>query len=215
METVNTINISLTDDHPMVITGIMNMLLPYQHIQVLSSYNTGTDLLNGLKKQQPDVLLLDIQLPDITGNDLMRTINKQYPMLKVLALTSTETPFYVRDMMQNGCMGYVLKHINQQALVHAIEEVFEGRQYMEAELKEELLQGMLKTKKQARSALITRREKEILQMIAKEMTNQQIADTLFVSCKTVENHRFSLMHKLGVKNTVGLITTALKLGLID
>jgi DNA-binding NarL/FixJ family response regulator len=118
------IKIAITDDHPMVISGISNMLSLYDHIQIIGKYGNGEALLAGLEKAQPDampdVLLLDIQLPDKTGNELMRIISRQYPNVRVLAITSMDTPYHIKDMLKNGCLGYVLKQVEHETLLHAI-----------------------------------------------------------------------------------------------
>jgi DNA-binding NarL/FixJ family response regulator len=126
-----------------------------------------------------------------------------------------ETPYYVRDMMKHGCMGYVLKNVDHETLAFAISEIYAGRQYIESTMKEALFQNMLQTKKNTNSAALTQQEKEVLQLIASEFTSQQIADTLFVSLKTVEGHRMSLMHKLGVKNSGGMVKAAMRMGLVE
>ncbi len=209
------IKIAITDDHPMVISGIKNMLYYHKHIEVINTYKTGTALLEGLEKEQPDVLLLDIQLPDATGNELARIITKKYPDVKILVISSMESSFHVKDMMQHGCKGYLLKTSEEDIVLEAIEEVYHGGEYLEPSLKEDLLKSMLKIKKQtALSPSLTLREKEILQLITEGYTSPQIAEKLSISHRTVENHRFSLLQKLNVKNTAALMKTALQMGLI-
>lgn len=209
------IKIDITDDHPMVISGIKNMLYYHKHIEVQHTYTTGADLLNGLAVSQPDILLLDIQLPDITGNELARTIIKNYPGIKIIVLTSMDSVFHIKDMMHVGCKGYILKTANKEILLDAIEKVYQGDEYVEEGLKDRLLAHVLhlKPRKDLSSAL-TRREKEILLLIAAEHTSNEIAEQLCLSQRTVENHRFSLLQKLNAKNTVGLLKAALQMGLL-
>lgn len=210
------IKIAITDDHPMVVNGIRNMLYYYKHIEICNTYNSGTALLEGLQKDQPDVLLLDIQIPDKSGNELARIISATYPHIRILAISSMENSFHVKDMMQHGCLGYIVKTAEANVLVEAIETVYAGEEYIDPALKEQLLSSLLKSKKQTDNAnMLTRREKEILQLIAAAHTSQQIADELHISVRTVDNHRFSLLQKLNVKNTVALIKTALQMGLIN
>lgn len=210
-ETPALIRVALTDDHPMVVSGIQNMLRPYQNICVTGAYGSASALLNALPNCCPDVLLLDIQLPDQSGEEIVPVIRALYPQLAILALTSLDTPFHVRSMLEKGCLGYLLKRTDNETLVEAIETVRSGAQYIEPTLKEELLLTLTQPKRQIQ---LTRREKEILQLIAAEMTTQQIAQALFLSHKTVENHRISLMQKFGTKNVVGLVKAALKMGLV-
>ncbi len=209
------IRIAVADDHPMIIDGIRNMLYYYKHIEIIATYNTGRDLLEGLKKEQPDVLLLDIQMPDQSGNELARFISKNYPEVRLLVLTSMEGTFYFKDMLKNGCKGYILKSASKERLLNAIEEVYDGREYLEPKLRDQLLLNVLKVKSNyALLSPLTRREKEILELIATGLTSSEISERLVLSQRTVENHRFSLMQKLNVKNTAGLLKVAMEIGLI-
>ncbi|HVX00917.1 MAG TPA: response regulator transcription factor, partial [Candidatus Babeliaceae bacterium] len=99
------IKVAIVDDHPVVLKGLQNIINFYSHIQLYGFYSTGNELLEGLKTKQPDVLLLDIQLPDKTGNELVRIISKAYPSIRILALTNLDSAFHVKDMMQHGCLG--------------------------------------------------------------------------------------------------------------
>jgi len=209
------IRIDITDDHPMVISGIKNMLYYYKHIEIGNVYHSGKALLEGLEKEQPDLLLLDIQLPDKSGNELARIITKKYPEIRILILTSMDNLFHLKDMMRSGCSGYLLKTADKETLVTAIEEVAAGGEFIQQSLKDQLVHSVLKTKAQKDMiSPLTRREKEILALIASEMTNPEIAKKLHLSQRTVENHRFSLMQKLNVKNTAGLTKLALEMGVI-
>ncbi|RYZ53317.1 MAG: response regulator transcription factor [Sphingobacteriales bacterium] len=211
------IKVAITDDHPLAISGLKNMLSDVPHIEVANTYENGTLLLEGLRQSQPDVLLLDVQLPDIKGQELAEIISRDYPKVKILAITSLDAPIHVRSMMKHGCSGYVLKNIRVNALQHAIEQVYAGEQYIEPALKEQMMQNLLQVKKTSggRTPALTQREKEILKLIVEENTNQEIAEKLFLSLRTIENHRFSLLQKLEVKNSIGLVKVAIQLGLVD
>jgi DNA-binding NarL/FixJ family response regulator len=210
------IKVAITDDHPLVIQGLENLLSGYPQIEVVATYRSGEELLQGLAHTHPDILLLDIQLPDKTGNELARIISKKYPCVKILALTSMETMFHVKDMMQHGCMGYLTKHTEPETLITAIEQVYKGELFLEPHLQKLLLASMTKANVQsAQLTPLTRREKEVLQLIAAEHTSQEIADKLFLSLRTVESHRLSIMQKLGVKNSIGLVKAAMQMGLVE
>lgn len=211
------IKVAIADDHQVVLSGIQNMLNSCPHIELRGQYQSGQSLLDGLVVEQPDVLLLDIQMPDKTGDELAKIISKKYPAIRILALTVFDTPFYIRSMMQNGCQGYLLKNTDQQTLIDAIETLYNNGQYIEPSLKEQLLQNMLRIKKQNVQSVpvLTKREKDILQLIVAEHTSQEIADRLFLSLRTVEKYRLNILQKLHVKNTAGLVKAALELGLID
>lgn len=212
------IKVSVVDDHPLAISGVENMLRPFKHIEIISTYTSGALLLEGLTKVQPDVLLLDILLPDQSGQDLAEIISKTYPKVNILALTSLDAPSHVKGMMRRGCKGYLLKNTDQDTLVTAIEKVYNGEEYIEASLKEQMLHNIIKGKREHLSnpkIVLTEREKEILTLIVNEHTSKEIADKLFLSLRTVEGHRLNLLQKLDAKNTVGLVRIAMQMGLID
>lgn len=215
---MNNIHIGIADDHPLVISGLTTLLHPYQHILVKSTSNNAAQLLEGLKFYQPDVLLLDILLPDQSGKELAPLILKDYPGIKILILTSLDAPAMVTSMLRRGCSGYLLKGASPATLVEAIETVNRGESYIEPGLKEQLLQNVIHFKKQTNDQFVlpglTQREKEVLELIAAEYTTREIAEKLFISYRTAENHRCSLIQKLDVKNTVGLIKVAIQLGLV-
>lgn len=211
-----TINLMITDDHPMIIAGLTKTLLHHGHIQIMGAYTNGAALMDGLARQQPDVLLLDVQLPDIPGNQLARTIHKSYPHIAILALTCLDTSFHALDMLQSGCKGYLLKHTDESTLMQAIEQVYYGERYIDSSMKDILLNNLVATHNvNAKAPNLTVREKEILQLIISGKTCAQIAETLFISVRTAENHRFSIMQKLDVKNTASLVNIAFKLGLTN
>lgn len=213
------ISVSIVDDHPMVISGLTNMLQSFKHIRVISHFFNGKDLLEQLSDNVPDVILMDIMMPGIQGPELVKQVKMLHPQIKVLAVTSLDTPGQIRNMMQCGCSGYLLKNTDQKILVEAIEQTYAGAEFIEPALKEQLVQSVLRFKEKNETTayphkvVLTRREKEILQLIIQENSNQQIADKLFVSLRTVENHRFNLQQKLQVKNMIGLVKVAIQMGL--
>ena len=212
------IYIAIADDHPMVISGLTTLLHPYKHIVVQNAYNTAAELLAGFQFYQPDVLLLDILLPDRSGKDLVPIIRNEYPKVRILALTSLDAPAMVTSMLRRGCTGYLLKGAGPATLAEAIETVHQGAPYIESGLKEQLLQNVIGFRQQTNGHAelpgLTQREKEVLELIAAEFTTKEIAEKLFISHRTAENHRCSLIQKLDVKNTVGLIKVAIQLGLV-
>lgn len=208
------INIFLVDDHPMIASGIKNLLKDFKHIIVENTYEKGSDLLNGLKIKQPDLILLDVQLQDINGKDLACELAENYPSVKILVVTSMDDLSYVIDMMRIGCKGYLLKSASQQTLLEAIEEVYKGNEYIMPSIKERLLSFMMHNDSSNKKSLLTNREKEVLKLIVKGCTSSEIASELYISQRTVENHRFSILHKLEAKNTIDLLHKATNLGLV-
>ncbi|AFD07722.1 response regulator [Solitalea canadensis] len=209
------IKVAIADDHIMVINGLKMMLENNSNMEVISSSINARELLETLISVQPDVLLLDIQMPGMSGLDLCPIITKQYPSIGVIALTNFEQSHYVKQMIRNGAMGYLLKNTDQETLIAAIEAVHNGQQYIDQHIQKLLLEESISGRKTSIYEIpLTKREKEILKLIAEEKTNQQIADSLFISLRTVETHRLNLTQKLNIKNTAGLVKEAIKRGLI-
>ncbi len=211
------IHIAITDDHPMVISGLEHILGAAQHIRVQATYTSGKALLAGLQQEQPDVLLLDVMLSDSTAEDLVPVIHKIYPAVRILAVSSVDNTNRVKQLTKSGCLGYVLKSAGPEILVAAIESVYKGLPFMSPELKEQLFNEMLWHKKQlpAQGGLLTRREHEILKLVAQGMQSREIASELHISLHTVETHRRNIFLKLDAKNAVSLISKATALGLLD
>lgn len=205
------INVAIVDDQVIILNGLQKILADARHIHISGVYNHGDHLLEGLEKSQPDVLLLDIQMPGKSGIELAAIISKKYPAIKMIALTNVDVLSQMKQMLQKGCMGYLLKDVSPEILVKAIESVHNGEQFLQEDFKIQLLNSL---SRQDNKQLITRREKEILKLIVDENTNQDIASKLFLSLRTVENHRNNLLQKLSVKNTAGLVKVAIQEGLV-
>ncbi len=209
------IKVAIIDDHPMVLTGLQQMLLDCD-IELCGAYLTGNELLNGLSLKMPDVLLLDLQLPDIPGEKITPILLSKYPQIRILVLSSIDVTYRVRTMLQLGCTGYSLKNVSRDSLLEAIATVYKGEEYIEPSLKEEMLKEAQQDNRRSNFTLptVTRREKEILKLLSEGNTSQQIADKLYLSIRTVENHRKNILHKFDAKNTVELLNAAALLGLI-
>ena len=210
------IRIAIADDHPMIIGGLQNMLSAYPHIVLEGAYNNGAELLKGLQEKLPDVLLLDIQLPDKTGDELATIILKKYPEQKILTLTNFNSMLYVHNMLRIGVKGYILKTTDPETLIKAIEQVHEGEEFIDQAVKGKLTQYATKMKKEANlRPTLTLREKEILKLTVNGDTIQEISDKLFIGLRTVEYYRSNLLLKLEVKNMAALRKKALEMGLAE
>ncbi len=210
------IKIAIADDHPLVINGLHHILIKCADMEIIGSYSNGKELMNGFLTHVPDVLLLDIQMPGQTGDELAEIISERYPLVKMLALTNLDNVYYIKNMLRKGVHGYILKTTREEILLDAIRTVYKGGEYLEASLKEKVLQDALQSKKQsAASPVLSRREREVLKYIASDLTSQQIADKLFVSKRTIDNQRLSLLMKLDVKNVAALVKKGIQMGLID
>ncbi|OUR96034.1 hypothetical protein A9Q86_16250 [Flavobacteriales bacterium 33_180_T64] len=203
--------IAITDDHVMVLRGIETMLENTPEITVVATYTNAQDTINGLVNVVPDVLLLDINLPDINGIDLSKQLLKQYPELKIIALTNFDDLSFVKRMMKNGVHGYLLKNTDKIELVFALKTVLLGELYIQKSINNRLInQNTSKPLDNGLNIKLTRREHDVLVGISEELTTQQISEKLFISPKTVETHRMNIMSKLGAKNSVGIIKIAIE-----
>ena len=205
------IRVAIVDDQVIILNGLQKILADAPHVKIEGVYNNGDDLFEAMEKNIPDVLLLDIQMPGKSGPELAVIIAKKYPSVKMIALTNVDVISQVKQMLQKGCLGYLLKDVSPEILLKAIETVHNGEQFLKEDFKTQLLNSLSGNES---NHLITRREKEILKLIVEENTNQDIAGKLFLSLRTVENHRNNLLQKLQVKNTAGLVKVAIQEGLI-
>lgn len=211
------IKVGIVDDHLLIIKGIEEMISHMDSCALVVSFTSIRDARIGLSLTDCNVLLLDINLPDGDGIEYCRELKKTHPELKILGLSTYHQPLLVKNMIRNGASGFLLKTISLQELKSAIEKVGEGELYIQKELKESLILDSVG--KSLHSGFdgnaLTRREKEILGLIAEGHTSRQIADKLFIALKTVETHRSHIMDKLQVNNTAGLIRTAMEKGLLS
>ena len=210
------IKVAITDDHIMVVEGLKAMLNSLSTIQIINTYHTINGTVEGLKHSLPDVLILDINLPDGNGIDLCKQLKNGYKELKIIALSNFEDIAFVKQIIKNGASGYLLKNTDKTELENAITTAFNDQLYLPENLKRMLLNDSLG--KSVSNVFfmpsLTRREKEVLDLIVKEHKSEDIAELLFISQKTVEVHRSNLIQKLGVKNVAGLVRVALEKGLV-
>ena len=206
------IKLAIVDDQLIILNGLQKILANANHILISGVYSDVELFLKELEQNQPDVLLLDIQMPQKSGIELAAILHKKYPAIKIIALTNVDVLTQMKQMLQKGCLGYLLKDVSPEILIKAIETVHTGEQFLNEDLKKQLLNSLIG---QGEKQLITRREKEILKLIIEENTNQEIANKLYLSLRTVENHRNNLLQKLNAKNTAGLVKIAMQEGLVS
>lgn len=206
-----TTKIAITDDHQMILKGIKSMLKDTAEIEIVGVYKNATETLKNFASILPDVLLLDINLPDINGIDLSKQLLKKFPKLKIIALTNFEDISFVKRMLKNGVHGYLLKNTDKLELIEAIKTVLSDEIFLQKDIHKRLLnQTTRKTIDNKLLPKLTRREHDVLVAISEELTTQQISKKLFISPKTVETHRMNIMSKFGAKNSVGVIKIALE-----
>lgn len=213
---MNNIKIAIADDHPLITEGIQNMLRYDEAMEVTVIYHDGAELLEGLKVVQPDILLLDINMPGMQGDSLARIISRQYPAIKIIALTNLDNIYFIKSMLQNGASGYVLKNISKKRLLTALQTVYDGGTFLDDAVQEKIAEEQANIKKQtAYGNTLTRREKEVLKLIAENNTSKEIGEKLHLSKRTIDHHRESLLSKMEVKNVAALVKKATELGLIQ
>jgi DNA-binding NarL/FixJ family response regulator len=196
----------------MVLEGIRSLLINEKDVRFDGYAMNGQACLEYFIRNTADVILMDINLPDMSGLDLCREIRTRYPGIRVLGLSTFNQGSFINRMMEYGASGYILKNAGRQELLHAIREVHAGRTY----LSEEAGRTLEQTKEQqANIPALTRREKEVLELIAGGLTNPEIAGKLFVSSSTVDSHRKNLLAKLNAKNTASLIRYAIENKLLN
>ncbi|NRB51137.1 MAG: response regulator transcription factor [Saprospiraceae bacterium] len=210
------IKLFLIDDHPIVVTGIQNAIQEEEDIKVVGTALTATDAIRQLGELTIDLVILDIALPDMDGVELCKHIHKNFPGLKIMVLTTYGQVSFVTAMLRSGAMGYLYKNTSESELVLAIRKVYEGGRYLSEEVNQKLIAKASRTlpKRENFIPRLTRREKEILDLIVAEHTTQEIAAKLFLAPSTIETHRVSLCAKLGARNLAGLVKNAIKLGLV-
>jgi DNA-binding NarL/FixJ family response regulator len=209
------IKVAIADDHSLISEGLRQMLQYSSEIEIIGTYYNGEELLKGLRLIQPDVLLLDISMPGQPGDELAHIIGQQYPRVHIIALTNLDNIYYIKSMLQQGVLGYVLKNVRREQLVTAIKTVYMGQQYLDPVVRERIAEERVAvTRQTAHGSILTRREKDVLKLIAENNTSKEIAEKLHLSKRTIDHHRESILSKMEVKNVSALVKKAIELGLI-
>jgi DNA-binding NarL/FixJ family response regulator len=203
------VKIFITDDHYMIVEGIRSLLHNEKSIEWMGHATNATSCLAFLKLQQPDVILMDINLPDMSGIDLCKQVKTVYPAVHIVGLSSFNQQSFIQKMMDNGASGYVLKNATREELLEAIETVMLDGKYLSLEAT-----ATMRRDEDSKIPVLTRREKEVLSLIAAGLTNHEIGEKLFISTTTVDTHRKNLLTKFAVKNTATLIRLAAQYQLI-
>ena len=206
------IKVFIVEDHMVVVEGIRSLLENERDFEVVGNAETGASCLRFFQANTADVILMDINLPDINGIQLCKEIKENYPGIMVLALSTFNQGTYVNKMMESGASGYLLKNAGRHEIIQALHDVVKGKTYLSFEAGQALKSATLSNPQQP---LLTKREKEILLLITEGLTNIQIGEKLFISIDTVESHRKNLYNKLGVKNTATLMRYAIENNLMS
>ena len=209
------IRIVLADDHKIIRDGLRSLLLTESKYEIVGEAENGQMALDLTTRLRPDLVIMDVNMPTMDGIDATRKISKIQPDSRVLALTMTNEQEHIRKMIDAGAMGYILKNSGQEELISAIDSIVAGNNYFSDEVKDAIMQTIVrkqyKNDKIAGEAIpLTRREKDVLNLIVQEFTNYEIAQKLFISVRTVDAHRRNLLEKTAARNTAGPVKYALE-----
>ncbi|MBT6440551.1 MAG: response regulator transcription factor [Flavobacteriales bacterium] len=210
---MDNIKVLLVDDHQIIRDGIRSLLSYAEGIEVVGECSDGLEAISCAVSEKPDVILMDINMPKINGIDATKKIITNNPDSKILVLTVHDELAYISKMLHAGALGYVLKTTNKAELIAAIKSVSKGEKYFSTEVTETMLSRFIdshKSDSDAEEKELTIREIEVLVLISTELTNAEIGEKLFISTRTVDAHRRSLLSKLGARNTAGLVAYAIK-----
>jgi DNA-binding NarL/FixJ family response regulator len=206
------IRILLADDHTILLDGLSMVLNQYPNIEVVGVANDGSEVIKQLHEIQVDVVLIDVQMPNMDGFQTANAIRDNFPQVKILVLSMHNDRPYIERMYQIGASGYLLKTASIDEILAAIEKVHRG----ELHFSNEVILTVLNYNKNQNSPVVklTRRERQVIELIAKEHSNVQIAEILHLSVETINTYRKNLLKKTGVKNTAGLVRYAINQGIV-
>lgn len=210
MKTTDKIKLLIVDDHPMVLEGLRAMLQQIPFVELIATANNAYEAIEHIEKLQPQMVLTDINMPEISGIELAKKIKANFPEIKIIGMSTFNERSYITQMIQSGADGYLVKNAGKEEIEKCLLSVDEGKMYLSVDVN----LNPTERKELSEIPVLSSREKEVLLLIAEGFTNQQIAEKIFVSPYTVDSHRKSLMTKLGANNTAVLIKQAAKFNFI-
>lgn len=209
-------NILIADDHQLFREGMVNLLSDASNIDIIAQAENGKEAVELAIIHNPDIIIMDIRMPELSGVQATERIKDQLPDMKIIALSMHSEKHYVKGMLEAGASGYLFKNCTYTQLINAIETVQAGKKYLGDEITDVLIDDYLDNKNEngEAPAELTERELEVLKLYADGKTTREISEELFVSVKTVGTHRQHIQEKLGIKTTVEMIKYAIRAGLI-
>ena len=210
----NRIKLLLVDDHPVVRKGISSCLSRHAHLNIIGEAADGQEALRKARELLPDLILMDIDIPQMNGLMVTEVLKKELPEIKVLILSMHNTTEYVMRIVQSGARGYVLKEASTEELLRAIETVNAGETFFSPDVARVALNQFMRGGKNPADIQLTTREREVLILIAEGLSNKEIASKLGVGVRTVETHRERIMRKLNIHSVAGLTKFAISKGLV-
>jgi len=212
---MKTSKILLADDHQLFREGLELIVSEIDNCSVAGSVKDGINVISFLESHElPDLLLMDLQMPNMDGKATLEVVKKRFPMLKVIIVSMYNNPSIVRSLINSGANGYLLKNADKVEFRMAIDKVLNGGRYFSSEITESLAFPSSDESPELKNVL-SEREIEIVQLIAQGLSSQQVADKLFISVRTVETHRKNILSKLNLNNVAGLIRLTFQQGLIS
>ncbi|MFA5328891.1 MAG: response regulator transcription factor [Prolixibacteraceae bacterium] len=212
-----TIKVILADDHQLFREGLANLLADFPEIEVIAQAVNGKDAIDKAKQLNPDVVIMDINMPDLDGVEATAQLLKEKPGIKVIGLSMHVDKPYIKGMLEAGSSGYLFKNCSYDELIKAIQTVYSGKKYLSEKITEILIQEYLNKEEigPSTSSDLTDRESEILKLIAEGISVSDISNQLFVSIKTINTHKQHILEKLNLKTTTDIVKYALKKGIIS
>src|SRR3990167_3762438 len=213
---MKTTKILIADDHPIVRHGIRNAIEAEIEFEVIAEANNGEEVIEKIQKYQPDILLLDLKMPQLGGLKVIPRVKKISPRTEIIVFTMYDDPPYIYESIRNGASGYLLKNISSEELIKALKAIREGKSYLQAEVTRSVLKKLvLEAKIEKDHAMLTGKEIEILQLAADGYINKQIAAKLYISEETVKTHLKNISQKLGTSASTHAVATALRQNIIE
>jgi DNA-binding NarL/FixJ family response regulator len=213
--------ILIVDDHEVVRDGLKNILTSLDNISIAGEAGNGEDAVKMYSSLKPDLVIMDISMPGMNGIEATRVIKEKDPDARILILTMHDNQEYLNQIIRSGAKGFILKNTDKEELLDAVKTVASGDNFFSKDISKLIIDNYIRTAKESekndgyKEVPLTKREIEILKLIASGYSNQEIANILYISYNTVDTHRKNIMHKLSIKNTAGLVRYAIEKGLIS
>ncbi len=218
---MKTTKILIVDDHEVVRDGLKNILTSLDNITIAGEAGNGEDAVKMYSTLKPDLVIMDISMPGMNGIEATRVIKEKDPDARILILTMHDNQEYLNQIIRSGAKGFILKNTDKEELLDAVRTVANGDNFFSKDISKLIIDNYIRTAKETektdayKEVPLTKREIEILKLIASGYSNQEIANILYISYNTVDTHRKNIMHKLAIKNTAGLVRYAIEKGLIS
>ena len=206
----------IVDDHELVREGIAAMLEGVEEVQLVGEARTGREALEVARRELPDVILMDVRMPDMDGLEATRRIKEERSRTAVIVLTMHENPAYLREAVRAGAAGYLLKDVSREELLDAVKQIQQGGAFIDPQMLKGMLSDMKPTAPApAQARGLTKREREILALVAEGLSNREIAERLVLSPETVKSHVAAILEKLGVSDRTQAAIYAVRHGLVE